>query len=127
MMNAPAIDDFSAAERQQVDALLLDRFGRAVLVEAADSELRLDPSIPVLTSCPTLYFSQHDCHFLLFKVGERRYRCQFFYTEDELYGAGATEFDDLQRCLTALLRAQADLEKERKGVRSGLTGDQIEG
>lgn len=124
-MTAPAIDDFNAAERQQVDTLLLDRFGRMVLVEAADSELRLDPSIPVMTSCPTLYFSQRDCHFLLFKLGERRYRCQFFYTEDEFYGAGAPEFGDLQQCLTALLRAQADLEKERKGVRSGLTGDQI--
>ena len=120
-----AIPDFDAQERRQIDVALALRFGHAPGLEPADSELRLDPGTPVLTSCPTLYWTVQDCHFLLFKTGERRYRCQFFYTENEHYGAGATEFGDLRECITALLRGQADQDKERKGVRSGLTGEQI--
>jgi hypothetical protein len=120
-----AILDFDAQERRQIDAALAQRFGHAPGLEPADSELRLDPGTPVLTSCPTLYWGVNDCHFLLFKTGERRYRCQFFYTEKEHYGAGALEFGDLRECITALLRAQADQDKERKGVRSGLTGERI--
>ena len=92
-----AIPDFDAQERRQIDVALALRFGHAPGLEPADSELRLDPGTPVLTSCPTLYWSVQDCHFLLFKTGERRYRCQFFYTENEHYGAGATEFGRICR------------------------------
>ena len=37
------------------------------------------------------------------------------------------EFDDLLECVTALLRAQADHEKERKGVHSGKSGRELRG
>ena len=126
-MTVPTVPDFTAEERRWIDAALTERFGHAVAIEPADSELRLEPDTPVLTSCPTLYWRERGCHYLLFKTGGDRYRCQFFYSDDEHYGAGRSEFDDLPACLTALLRAQADQEKERRGVRSGLTGEQLGG
>ena len=120
-----SIPDFSSPERQVVEAALAQRFGKAVDLQFADSELRLDPDVPALTSCPTLYWHERGCHFLLFKTAANRYRCQFFYTDEEHFGTGRTEYDDLSACVLALLRAQADHEKETKGVRSGLTGNQI--
>ncbi len=120
-----AIPDFSSPERQVVESALAQRFGKVVELQFADSELRLDPGVPALTSCPTLYWHERGCHFLVFKTAASRYRCQFFYTDEEHFGTGRGEYDDLSACVLALLRAQADHEKETKGVRSGLTGNQI--
>ncbi len=119
------IPDFNSQERQVVESALAQRFGQAVDLQLADSELKLDPGVPALTSCPTLYWHERGCHFLVFKTAANRYRCQFFYTDDEHFGPGRAEYGDLNACVLDLLRAQADREKESKGVRSGLTGDQI--
>ncbi len=119
------IPDFSSPERQVVESALTQRYGKSVDLQLADSELRLDPGVPALSSCPTLYWHERGCHFLVFKTAASRYRCQFFYTDDEHFGTGRAEYDDLNACVLDLLRAQADHEKEAKGVRSGLTGDQI--
>jgi len=119
------IPDFDSADLLIVKSALKQRFGQDVEIQPADSELKLDPEAPVMTSCPTLYWHERDCHFLVFKTGANRYRCQFFYTDDEHFGTGRSEYDDLSECVTGLLRTQADHEKERKGVRSGTTGDQI--
>jgi len=48
------------------------------------------------------------CHFVIFKTGERAYRCQFFYKPDKQMGTGVSEYDDLAECAVALLQAQAD-------------------
>lgn len=119
------IPDFSSAERLVVRSALQRRFGQSVDLQFADSELRLDPEAPVLTACPTLYWSERGCHFVVFKTAADRYRCQFFYADDEHFGTGRSEYRDLSECVIGLLRAQADHEKDHKGARSGLTGDQI--
>jgi hypothetical protein len=48
----------------------------------------------------------------------------FFYPVEpggEQYGAGRADYDDLAECVIAVLRAQADHEKQRHGVGSGDT------
>ena len=119
------IPDFTSAEQAVVESALEQRFGRSVDLQLADSELRLDPATPVLSSCPTLYWHERGCHFLVFKTAQDAYRCQFFYTDDEHFGTGRSQYPDLSECVLALLRAQADHEKDAKGVKSGLTGDQL--
>lgn len=120
-----AIPDFNSAERWVIESALKERYGHIVPIELADSDLKLDPDTPVLTACPTVFWSERGCNFLIFKIGEDRYRSQFFYSEDEHYGTGRAEYDELAECVGLLLQLQADHEKQRQGVQTGMTGDQI--
>ena len=61
----------------------------------------------------------HMCPYRL------RYRSQFFYSEEEHYGTGRDEYDELAECVGLLLKLQADHEKQRHGVQTGMTGGQI--
>jgi len=121
----PSIPDFNSAERWVIESALKERYGRFVPIELADSDLRLDPGAPVLTPCPTVFWSERGCNFAIFKTAEDRYRCLFYYSEEEQYGTGRTEYDELAECVSLLLKLQADHEKERQGVQSGMTGGQI--
>jgi len=115
------IPDFTAAECDVVATLLAHRYGKPVALEAAETELELAPGSGTLTSCPTLYWSERGAHFVVFKVGEARFRCQFFYADADHYGTGRDEYDDLATCVLTLLRVQADHEKMSAGVSSGAT------
>lgn len=126
--NAQAIHDFNSAERWVIESALKERYGHLVPVELADSELRLDPDAPVLTACPTVFWSERGCNFVLFKTGEDRFRSLFYYSDDsddEHYGTGRSEYDELAECVSLLLKLQADHEKQRQGVQSGMTGGEI--
>ena len=64
------------------------------------------------TACPTLYWAARGAHFVIWKTGEKRYRCQFFYTDADHYGTGREEYDDLSFCVRTLLQVQSDHERE---------------
>jgi len=117
-----SISDFTPAETSLVAELLGHRYGKPVPLEAAESELRLDPGTDALTVCSTLYWTERGANFVVCKVGDGRYRCQFFYTDADHYGTGRDEYDDLRICVLTLLRVQADHEKLSVGVSSGATG-----
>ena len=126
-MNDPTkpIPDFNSAERWVIESALKERYGHFVEFELADSDLKLDPGAPVLTSCPTVFWSERGCNFVIFKTGEERYRSLFYYSEEEQYGTGRSEYDELAECISLLLKLQADHEKQRQGVQTGMTGSQI--
>lgn len=115
------VPDFTEAERALVAELLLQRYGKAVPTELADSELQLDAASTDLTLCPALYWSERGAHFVVCKVGPGRFRCQFFYTDADQYGTGHEEYTDLRRCVLTLLRVQADHESQSAGLSSGAT------
>ncbi len=116
------IPDFTGAEARIVVELLTQRYGKRLPVEAAESELQLDPGTDALTVCPTLYWNERGANFVVCKIGDARYRCQFFYADADHYGTGRDEYDDLRTCVLTLLRVQADHEKLSAGVSSGATG-----
>ena len=127
MTNIPDIDD---GERWTVESALRERYGHRVEAQRADVELRLTPGEPQLTACPSLYWEERGAAFVLAKIADGRFRGMFFYPGEiggEQYGAGRPEYDDLVECVLALLRAQADHEKERRGVASGKTAKELEG
>ena len=121
----PPIPDFNSAERWVIESALKERYGHFVPIELADSDLKLDPGAPVLTACPTVFWSERGCQFLIFKTGEDRYRCQFFYADDEHYSTGRLEYEELAECVGLLLKLQADHEKQRLGVHTGMSGGQV--
>lgn len=113
--------DFTEAEHHLVAELLQQRYDKAVQMELADSELRLDPGSDVMTICPTLYWSERGAQFVVCKAAHRRFRCQFFYTDADQYGTGQDEYTDLRRCVLTLLRVQSDHESRSAGISSGAT------
>lgn len=114
MINIPDITD---SEQWTVQSTLDERWAKdAVRLELVDVEARLDPSDRELTACPAFYWENGDCHFVIIKVAERRYRTQFFYGNREQYGTGKREYDDLAECVVSLLRLQADHESTRSGA-----------
>lgn len=122
--------DIGETERRLVESALMERYERIVSTQLADVELRLTPGDPHLTSCPTLYWEERGAAFVIAKVAQGSYRTMFYYPGDpgdEQYGTGRPEYDDLVDCVMAVLRAQADHEKERHGVASGKTARDLQG
>jgi len=113
--------DFTPTELRDVAEILRERYGAPVAIELADSELLLDPAEGAMTECPTAYWQARGAQFVVFKVSEARFRCQFFYTDADHYGTGRDEYDDLATCVLTLLRIQADHERDSAGVSSGAT------
>ncbi len=111
-----AIPDITETERWVIQTTLKERYGREVPYDLADADVRLHPSDRELTPCPVIYWRGDDgCHFLIFKSGERSYRCQFYYEAYKQMGTGVDEYDDLTECAVALLQAQADYAAEQRG------------
>jgi hypothetical protein len=115
------IPDFTESEQQLVATLLLARYGKPVELEVADSELQLDPAREDLTACPTFYWTERGAQFVVCKVAPWRYRSQFFYSDNEQFGTGRPEYDDLESCVLILLQVQSDHERQRARAFSGAT------
>jgi hypothetical protein len=103
-----AIEDFTSSEMWIIRTTLRERYGQDIEVQLADTELRLNPYSTELVTCPAAFWNQDGCNFIVFKTGDQRYRCQFYYRVNEMYGTGIEEFDDLSECVVTLLQVQAD-------------------
>ena len=104
-MNIP---DFTDSEFQLVSQILLERYSRLVPLQSADVELQLDPANETLTTCPSLYWNELGAEFIVSKLADQRFRCQFFYSADEQFGTGRDFYDNLGDCVTNVLQIQAD-------------------
>lgn len=104
-MNIP---DFTDAEFQLANQILLERYGRLVPLQIVEVGLQIDPAHTEPTPCPALYWEQLGAEFVIAKVGDQRFRCQFFYSENEIFGTGRDIYDSLGDCVTNVLQIQAD-------------------
>jgi hypothetical protein len=109
------IPDITETELWVVNTTLKERYGRELELQLGDAEIRLRPADRELTSCPIIHWVAEQCNFVVFKAGEGRYRCQFFYRVHQQYGTGRAEYDDLAECLVELLQTQADYAAREKG------------
>ena len=119
-MHTP-ITDFSEAQQEYVGKLLTQRYSKQVELQLADSELQLDLLYEELTVCPTLYWSERGAQFVVYKIGDERYRCQFFYSATEQFGTGHDEYDDIEKCVVTLLQVQSDHERQLATLSSAAT------
>jgi len=113
--------DFTEAEQKLVANVLLQRYGKLVALQLADSELQLDSARDELTLCPTLYWSELGAQFVVCKTGDGVYRCQFFYSDKEQFGTGRDQFSDLDECVMTVLQVQSDHARQQAGLFSGAT------
>jgi hypothetical protein len=125
MPSLPPLADFSDIDHKLVNQILFERYAKRVPLQTADAELQLDPGSDALTSCPTLYWEDRGAHFVVVKVGADRYRCQFFYSDQEQFGTGRDVYDSLGDCVLTVLQVQADHERTQKGVLTGMTAKEL--
>lgn len=109
------IPDITQSEEWVINTTLKERYGQEKQLEHADAEIRLHPGDRELTSVPMLYWSHDGCNFVIFKTGDRKYRCQFFFRVHQQYGTGVHEYDDLSECIVSLLQVQADFMAKERG------------
>ena len=64
---------------------------------------------------PAVYWNERDVQFVVCKLGAGRYRSYFFYTEEEQYRIGETDYDVIEDCVRNLLQLQVDHETLLKG------------
>lgn len=114
------IPDFTDRERKLVSQTLRERYGKDVPLESAEAEVMLDPLTETLENCPSLTWQERGANFVIFKTGDNRFRCQFYYIDTEQFGTGKDEYDNLGDCIVTLLQVQADHELTREGMRSGM-------
>jgi hypothetical protein len=119
-MNIP---DFTDAEWQLVNQILLERYSRLVQLQSADVELQLDPTSETLTICPSLYWNELGAEFIVSKLADQRFRCQFFYSADEQFGTGRDFYDNLGDCVTNVLQLQADHHGTRSSALTETLGN----
>lgn len=117
---ARPIPKFSDRERQLVSQSIYERYGYTVPLVSAEAELQLNLLEDHLTTCPTLTWDERTAHLVIFKTGDSRFRCQFYYTDVEQFGTGKDEYDNLGDCVITLLQVQSDHEREKQGMRSGM-------
>jgi hypothetical protein len=118
-----SIPDFTDAEWQLVNQILLERYGRLVQLQSADVELQLDSASDALTTCPSLYWNELGAEFIVSKLADQRYRCQFFYSANEQFGTGRDVYDNLGDCVTNLLQLQADHHQTRSAALTETLGN----
>lgn len=110
------LPDFSDKERQLLNQILLERYSRIVPVQSVEVELLLSPGDAQPVPCPALYWNEHGVEFVVAKTGDERFRCQFFYSSDEIFGTVRETYDSLGDCVVTLLRLQADHQSTRSGA-----------
>ncbi|MBI5898435.1 MAG: hypothetical protein HZB40_04350 [Rhodocyclales bacterium] len=108
--------DFTDNELQLVNQVLLERYNRIVPLQSVEVELLLQPGDAQPVPCPALYWSELDAEFVVAKTGDQTFRCQFFYSPDEIFGTGRETYDNLGDCVVTLLRLQADHHGTRSGA-----------
>ncbi|MDM8567061.1 hypothetical protein QUF74_15595 [Candidatus Halobeggiatoa sp. HSG11] len=102
------IPDFDGSEIWTIRTTLKERYGQNIEVQLADTQVTLNNDN---LWCPTVYWYVEPVHFVIFKTGLGNYRCNFFYNENEQYGTGIEEFDNISECLVTLLQVQQEHEK----------------
>lgn len=109
------IPDITENETWIIQTTLTERYGQPLELQIGDAEIRLSRSDRELSACPVWYWSWEDCHFVIFKTGVKRYRCQFFYKPYQQFGTSTYEYQDITECVVSVLQAQADHNAKEQG------------
>ncbi|MDH5472672.1 MAG: hypothetical protein OEY87_08755 [Gammaproteobacteria bacterium] len=104
------INDFTDTETWTVESTLRERWGNdnGIELQYAEADIRLNPGDREATTCPAVLWNYKGCNYIIFKTGQRKYRCQFFYRGYQQYGTGIHEYNDIGDCIISLLQVQAD-------------------
>jgi len=104
--------EFTDSELHYIRDLLRKHFHKEVEIQIADCDLVLEPGTGETVPCPAVLWHEENTNFVAFKVGMFRFRAQFFYTPHEQYATDNEEYTGLHECVTAVLDARSDHQRE---------------
>ena len=107
------IEDFTKNELWVIEETLAERYTDKVETDQGEAELRLDPHATELVPCPVIFWVDSGYNFVVAKIGDRRYRAQFFLRVHQQFGTGIDEFSDISECVVTLLQVQSDHQAKR--------------
>ncbi len=107
------VADFTETELWIIRSTLKERYRSEVPLHLADTEVTLTPEKSELISCPAVFWDYNRTSFVIIKVGERRYRCQFFGRDLEMFRPDKQDYDEVADCVMTVLQVQADHERRR--------------
>jgi len=110
-----SIPDITDAEQWAVTTTLKERWPDLEIdLQLADVEIRMHDGDRELSECPALFWQVDEASFVIIKVAEKTYRCQFYYRGYQQYGGGYQDFDDVADCVVTMLQVHADRETVRR-------------
>ena len=115
------IPDFEDTEIKIIDDTLKQRYGVAKETERCDVEMRINPDDDETIDCPSIYWENNGCHFILSKLDDSKFFSQFFYNDKEQFSTSTNFYTDLSNCLMTTLQVQADHEREKNMQQESLT------
>lgn len=118
------VPDFSEDEVALIRAQVARRWSETeVRLVLADVEVLLHGRGSAPVTRPAVFWRVGECSFVVQKLGEGRFRSQFFYPDLVQYGTGIGEHADLGECTMTLLQIQADHHRGREDASPGVTGE----
>jgi hypothetical protein len=114
------IAGFTPTERAITLATLKERYGFPVDIACGTAQIALGEESGALTECPVCTWNVADINFVVFKLGASRFRAQFYTADNEQYGVGRSEFDNLGDCVITLLQVQTTHEEERRRLKRSI-------
>jgi len=107
------IKDFDDTESWIVQETLNERWpNEDIELQLADVEVRIRSGDRELTTCPALFWEFQGTNFVIFKIGRKTYKTQFYYKGREQYGTSVPNFDNIHDCVVTVLQVHTDLETE---------------
>ena len=91
-----AIPDFDENELRIVRNVVDERYGKKVGLQMADGEVKVDPQSEDLSWCPAVFWAEMGTSFVVFKIGNNKYRNMFYYRPNEQFGTGRVSYDNLE-------------------------------
>jgi hypothetical protein len=89
-------------------------------LQPVDAELQLNLLKEEFALCPSMMWKENGANFIVFKIGDERFRCLFYYNEATQFGTGKEVFDNLGDCVVTLLQVHTDQEEESRKVRNAM-------
>lgn len=119
------IPDFSDDQLNAIQKLVDSRYGVGTELELGDSEVQLDPGTEVMTLCPVIFWNARECNFMVIRASENQYRARYFYNPLDQFDTRQIQFTDVEDCVLAVLREQADHEREASMVKDDAAANNI--
>jgi hypothetical protein len=117
------IPEFTDSELHYIRDLLTERYHKEVEIQLANCDLVLEPGTGETVPCPTVLWHEENTNFVVFKIGMFCFRTQFFYTPHEQYSTDIEKYSELGECVTAILDARSNHERENHHNNSDESGD----
>ena len=101
--------EFNDLELASIHGILSDYYVRDVEIQLSDAEISFDEDSSL--GSKAVFWHARNANFMVLKTQEDSFEARFYYTPQEHHGAECGTFSDVSECTHAILKLQAEHEK----------------